>query len=68
MCGVGVEVAEVIDLTVDICGIYQRGCHSSERGSEGRVKWFYVRVMKQADNSSESNRFTKSSHCFSPSP
>jgi len=40
---VGVEVwEEVIDLTVDICGIYQEVCQSSERGSEGQVEWVYV--------------------------
>lgn len=45
---VGVEVRGVIDLTMDICGIYLEGCQSWERGSEDRVKWFYVRQFDKA--------------------
>lgn len=52
----GVEVWEVIDLTVDICGIYQERCQSSERGSEGTVEWFYVRMCDEAGRQQQQDK------------
>lgn len=54
---VGVEVCEVIDLSVDICGIYQEGCQSSQRGSESRVEWSYVRACDKAGRQSVHKEF-----------
>lgn len=57
------EVSEVIDPTLDICGIYQECCLSSKRGSQRKVEWFYCACipMKKADADS---KFTKDSICF----